>query len=152
MADNLQALEEWVQPLIANLSTARRRKLLRTLAVGIRQRQAKRIASQKNPDGSAYAPRKPRKADKKGRIKRRAALFKEMRKAKHLRIRASANLASVGYTGRTARIARIHQEGQLAEVGKGGPLHQYDRRELLGFTPDDRDWIAQTVHDHLGSQ
>ncbi|MES9901127.1 MAG: phage virion morphogenesis protein [Sedimenticola sp.] len=152
MADNLQALEEWVQPLIANLSTARRRKLLRTLAVGIRQRQAKRIAAQKNPDGSAYAPRKPRKASKKGRIKRRAALFKEMRKTKHLRIRASANQASVGYSGRTARIARIHHEGQLAEVGKGGALYQYERRELLGFTPDDRDWIAQTVHDHLGSQ
>jgi phage virion morphogenesis protein len=151
MADDLHALEHWVEPLLQQLSNPQRRKLTRSLAVGLRRRQAERIKAQRNPDGTPYAKRKPRKADKAGRIKKRAAMFTKLRQFRHLKITSDADSAGVGFNGRDATLARIHQEGQLARVAPGGPLYQYPLRKLLGFSNDDREWLLDQLQRYLGN-
>lgn len=148
MAD---ALEHWVEPLLQRLSNAERRKLTRSLAVGLRRRQADRIKAQLNPDDTPFEKRKPRKADKRGRIKKSAAMFTTLRQLRHLKIASDSDSAAVGFNGRSAAIARIHQQGQLARVGPGGPLYQYPIRKLLGFSNDDRDWLLQQLQRHLSN-
>jgi|GEM_PF-5645917 len=64
-----QALETWAAAQLARLAPAERRRLARKLAVEVRRDQQKRIAAQQNPDGSAYAPRKPRAEARNGRIR-----------------------------------------------------------------------------------
>ncbi len=61
MADNMEALEEWVGPLLAKLSAKERLKLAKGVATDLRRSQVARIKSQKNPDGSKFKARKPRK-------------------------------------------------------------------------------------------
>ena len=61
MTDNLHALEEWAGLLLAKLSPGERRKLGNSIGRELRRNQQKRIASQRNPNGTPYAVRKPRK-------------------------------------------------------------------------------------------
>ncbi|WP_275098069.1 phage virion morphogenesis protein [Sedimenticola hydrogenitrophicus] len=149
MSDDLTALENWVQPLLDQLTPAARRRLLRQLAVQLRAGQQARIDRQQNPDGTPFEPRKERSTRKRGRIRRQAKMFRKLRQARHLKIRTTASQVAVGYSGKTARIALVHQEGKLDRVSPGGPLYQYARRILLGFTADDRDAITETALSHL---
>lgn len=149
MADDLTQLEDWAGALLAKLQPAARRQLARTVAIDLRRSQQQRIAAQQNPDGSAYAPRKPKQLrGKKGRIKR-ARMFIKLRQAKHLKATGDAQQATVQFLGRASRIARIHQYGETAEVAPGGPRVRYPRRELLGFTASDRERIRDRLIDHL---
>lgn len=151
--DDLAALEHWLEPITTALSPSARAKLARKLASGLRQRQSARIGAQKNPDGSAYARRKPRRrqAEKTGRIKRLGKMYRVLRTRRFLLSRADASGLSVGFSfsGRIAAIARVHQEGQLAKVGKQGPLYQYPARRLLGLSDDDQAWVIDQVSQHL---
>lgn len=151
VTDDLATLESWITPLVQRLAPAERRKLARRLAVGLRTRQARRIGEQKNTDGSRFEPRKPRQrlGDKAGRIKRNAAMFVQLRKSRHLLARADAGGVTVGFLGRSAGIARIHQEGLLAKVSPSGPLYQYPARRLLGWSDDDRAWVMEQVLKHM---
>ena len=71
MADNMEALEEWVGPLLAQLDVKQRRALARNVARDLRRRQRERIRAQTNPDGTPYAPRKEQRLRaQQGSIKR----------------------------------------------------------------------------------
>jgi phage gpG-like protein len=62
MSDNqaeLERLESWIGGMIASLSPSEQAKATRAIANLVRGEQAKRIAAQRNPEGSAFAPRKP---------------------------------------------------------------------------------------------
>lgn len=133
--DELVALEDWVEPLLAKLGPAKRRELARVIARDLRRSQAKRIAAQLNPDGSRYVPRKPQLRDRAGSIRR--AMFGKIRQAKHLKASGSADEASVGFVGRVARIASVHQFGLTDRVEAGGALHAYPARRLLGIAAID---------------
>lgn len=146
-ADPLLQLADWAAPLLAKLSPTEQRKLTRLIAQDLRRSQARRIAQQQNPDGSGYEPRRANKIrERKGGIK---AMFVKMRSARHLRAQSTASEATVGISGRAARIARIHQEGLRDQVQPGGPSVIYPRRELLGLSDDDtgrvRDWVTDRV-------
>lgn len=149
MADDLTALEDWLSPLLKSLSSSEKRKFNKTLATGLRKRQAKRIALQQNPDGSSYQAKRPRKKDKAGRIRHSKKMFLNLRKFRHLKAVAKTDQASVGFNGRISRIARIHQEGLVSRVAPGGPLYRYPVRRLLGFSADDRDWLFGESKKHL---
>ncbi len=151
MSDDLAALEDWLTPLVQRLGAAERRKLARRLAVGLRARQARRIGEQKNPDGSRFEPRKRRQklGDKAGRIKRTAAMYIKFRQTRHMLAKSDADGVTVGFAGRDAAIARIHQEGLLAKVDPGGPLYQYPARRLLGWSDEDQAWVMEQVINHL---
>lgn len=148
MADDLRALEDWAGALLAQLEPAQRRKLTQAVARDLRRSQQRRIATQQNPDGNAYAPRKPRQArEKAGRIKRK--MFSKLGQAKHLKLQSTADSVAISFLGRTARMARIHQYGLRDKPGRNSPDIQYERRELLGFTAADRELIRDSLLAHL---
>lgn len=151
MSDDLVHLEQLGTLLLAQTTPAARRKLLRGIAQDLRRSQFQRIAAQQNPDGSAYAPRKAN--SKRDRIKRKQQrMFRRIAGAQYLKIKATDMEASVQFTGRIARIARVHQEGLESEVAPGGPRVRYAQRQLLGFTQADRDMIRDRVIAHLAGQ
>lgn len=148
MADHLEQLEDWAAPLLAKLQPAAQRALLRQVARDLRASQAKRIARQQNPDGTAFEPRKPQPYAPNGKTKARA-MFGKIRLNKHLRTLPEPDGAAVGFTGRAARIAQVHQEGLRDRVSPTGPEAQYPERKLLGFTESDIDRVRTTLLNAL---
>jgi phage virion morphogenesis protein len=144
----LRQLENWVEPLIRNLAPPARRRLAATIARELRRSQRQRIASQRNPDGSPFEPRKPQNRNRQGAI-RRAAMFTKIRTAKHLRMKGQQSGAEVGFLGRIAQIARVHQYGLRDRVQRGGPTYQYPARQLLGYTEGDIRLIRDELINHL---
>ena len=49
--------------------------------------------------------------------------------------------AAVGFDGCTARIARVHQLGLRDKVSRYRNEYDYPKRELLGFSDDDKTWV-----------
>ena len=76
-------------------------------------------------------------------------MFSKLRTAKHLKIQTDENGLSVGFLGRVARIARVHQEGLTDRVSRNGPEVNYPARVLLGFTNVDRELIQDSLLRHL---
>jgi phage virion morphogenesis protein len=154
MSDDLCAIEQWAGALLARLQPGQRRILTRKIAQDLRRSQVQRIASQQAPDGAPYAARKQRKnlRGKKGRIKRqKAAMFEKIRTQKNLKIEQDENQLSVGFFGRVARIARVHQEGLTDKVAKKGPVYHYPVRPLLGFSATDQALIRDVLLRHVAS-
>lgn len=145
-------LEQWMEPLLRAMSAPARRGLARRIGTDLRRSQQRRIASQQNPDGTPYAPRKDGEGGrgKRGRIKRRA-MFAKIRQPKHLKVQATPDAAAVQFLGRVARIAQVHQGGLPDRVARGGPRVRYERRELLGFNAADRELIERTLLEHFAS-
>ncbi len=148
MNNDLQALETWAAALITKLNEGERRKLLVAVARDLRRSQSKRITTQRNPDGSAFAPRKPKDLrGKKGRIK--SKMFGKLKTARYLRTESTANGMSVGFVGRVSRIARVHQYGLKDRPERGQADVQYEKRQLLGFSGDELENIRNLLIDHL---
>jgi phage virion morphogenesis protein len=150
--DDLTALESWAGGLLSQLEAPARRVVLRDIARELQRSQRARIAQQRNPDGSAYEARKPRPKkhlrDKAGRIKR-AAMFVKLKQARYLRVESDPTGLAVGFTGRIAHLARIHQLGLSDRVAPGGPDYRYPARVLLGFSDADRELIRDVLLKHL---
>lgn len=151
MADDLAELEPFLAVYLNRLGPAQRRKVLRKIGEETRRLNARRIAANVQPDGSAMAPRKKRKRmkDRKGRIRRTAKMFPKIRLARSMKIRASADDVAVGFEGTVAHTARAHQFGLVDFVGKtrdGRVIRtRYPERRLLGFGPDDLDTIMDAA-------
>ncbi|WGS42159.1 phage virion morphogenesis protein [Burkholderia sp. JSH-S8] len=153
MMDDLHAIERWAGGLLARLSPAARRQLLRELGRDLRRAQQSRIAAQQNPDGSAYVPRKIKQGgkglrDKAGRVKR-GAMFRKLRTARYLKIEVDDAGLAIGFDDRLSRIVRVHQDGQKAPVAPHGPLVQYPVRVVLGLTPSDRELVCDRLLRYL---
>ncbi|WP_313209657.1 phage virion morphogenesis protein [Stutzerimonas nitrititolerans] len=150
MADDLRALEDWAGALLNQLQPKERRQVTQTIARELRRRQQQRIGAQRNPDGTPYAPRKPRQQlrAKAGRIKQRK-MFAKLRTARYLRLQSDASSIAIGFAGRLSRIARVHQYGLCDKPGRNSPDIQYQRRELLGFSDDDLEMIRDQLLQHL---
>lgn len=149
MADELRALEDWAGALLAKLDPKQRRLLNQGIARKLRRSQQQRIAAQRNPDGTPYAPRKARQPlrSKQGRVKQK--MFTKLRQARHLKLQSDASSIAIGFLARTARLARVHQYGLRDRPGKGQDDVQYSRRELLGFALADIEMIRDELLDHL---
>ena len=155
MNDDLQQLELWAASLLAKVEPTGRRRIARAVAVALRRSQAQRIAMQKAPDGSAYPPRRKRAEplrSKRGHVRRKqAAMFSKLRTARWLKTVVTAEGAEVGFYGRVARLARVHQEGLSDRVSPKGPSVTYAQRVLLGFSPDDREMIRDLLLQYLAT-
>lgn len=150
MTDQLQALEEWAGLLLHRLEPASRASLARTIAQQLRRGQQQRIQQQRSPDGSRYVPRKQRNLrGKQGRIQRKTKMFRKLRTAGYLKARGDSNVISVGFTGRIARIARVHQYGLKDRAERGAPDTRYEQREVLGFTEENLNLIQEALLSHL---
>lgn len=66
MSDDLAAIETLASALLRKVGAPERRRILREIASDIRASQSARIGQQKQPDGSAFEKRRPRKVDKPG--------------------------------------------------------------------------------------
>lgn len=147
--DNLSTFADWAGALLARLSPAGRRAAMRDIARELRRSQQVRIAAQKNPDGTRYEPRKVRHSDKKLRSKRgrikRTAMFMKLRTARWMKIDASERQLAVGFSGRVALVARVHQFGEKVPVVPGGSEYSYPLRVLLGLTCLEREAIRQRL-------
>ncbi len=146
MTNRLEALEDWAAGLLGQLEPASRNKLARSVGQALRRSQQRRIIAQQNPDGSKYAPRKQRTLrGKQGRVKRNVKMFQKLRTASFLKVQGDGNAISVGFTGRVARIARVHQYGLKDRSEAGAADVSYSKRELLGFTEADLDLIRDSL-------
>lgn len=149
MADDLQQMAGFIEPLVKKLSPAERKRLMRDLIRTLRQRNQQRIRAQKNIDGSPYAPRKKNLRSKTGRI-RNAPMFAKLRQAKYLRISATSDDAAIRITGSAGKIATIHHKGLRAYVSRRmGTKTEYPERNILGFTESDKDLVLDVVLKHL---
>lgn len=150
MANNLEALETWAAVLLERLEPGKRSKLAWSIGQELRRSQQKRVMAQENPDGNKYAPRKKRDLrGKQGRIRRKTAMFKKLRTATCMRARGDSNGVTVGFTGRIARIARVHQYGLKDRAERGAPDVQYERRQILGLSEPDMNLIRDSLLSHL---
>ena len=139
-------LADWLTPLLKKLDPGQRLALARELGRGLRQRQAERIKNQKDPDGAAFVPRKPRPRNKT----KTGPMFAQLRQYKYLKFKARTGEISVGWFSHAAHVARIHNDGLTGTVDKKyGNETQYPMRELLGLTDDDMDWLQDTVLDWI---
>lgn len=148
--NDLRKLEDWAGALLVKLDPKERRKVNQSIARDLRRSQQQRIRAQRNPDGTAYEPRKkPAQRTKTGRIKQKA-MFRKLSLASHLRMNSTANAVGVAFMARNARIARIHQYGLHDSPGKNSPRVKYAKRELLGFSDSDLALVRDRLIDHLG--
>jgi phage virion morphogenesis protein len=149
VTQDLSALEDWATVLLNRLDSNERRKFMGTLAQELRRSQRQRITAQRNPDGTAFAPRKPKQTlrGKQGRIK--SKMFTKLRTARYLKIQSSEVGFSVEFLGRVARMARVHQYGLKDRPERGQADVRYEARQLLGFTEQELETIRNAVIDHL---
>lgn len=129
--DDLQRVDDWLAALVANLEPAARNRMMRQLAQELRRSQQQNIRLQRNPDGTAFKPRRVTARSKKGRIKRQ--MFAKLRTTKYLKTAATADSASVQFDGKVQRIARVHHYGLRDRVRRNGPEVHYAERRLLGI-------------------
>lgn len=150
MTSNLEALETWAAVLLERLEPGARNQLARNIGQELRRSQQKRVIAQENPDGTKFAPRKKRNLrGKQGSIRRKLAMFKKLRTASYLKVRGDSNAVTVGFTGRIARIARVHQYGLKDRAERGAPETSYEQREILGFSEADIALIRDNLLSRL---
>nr|WP_253912992.1 phage virion morphogenesis protein [Ralstonia pickettii] len=145
----MHELDAYLVGLLGKLEAPQRRALARAIAVELRRRQSARIAAQRNPDGSAYEPRKPQLRHKRGGIRR--SMFTRLQMAKYMRIEVSPHAAVISFSDKVRRIATVHHFGLRDRVNKNGLTAKYPARELLGLGDGDIHTITDLVLLHLQS-
>ncbi len=151
MIDDLQALEAWAATLLAQLQPSKRHTLIRDIARTLHYSQQQRIAAQRNPDGSSFIPRKPRTLPKAKHLRekahriRRQAMFVKLKMTRFLKRENDAQSLTIGFAGRVARLAHVHQYGKIDQVAPGGPRYRYPARVLLGLTQAEKDMIREKM-------
>ncbi|SOE50864.1 phage virion morphogenesis protein [Orrella dioscoreae] len=150
-ADGFEDIQEWAAALMARLAPAQRSRLNKRVAQELRASQVNRIASQRNPDGSPYEPRRAKNLrGKKGTIRRK--MFTKLRQARHLRAQGYGDSAVVAFTAASARVARVHQLGLQDKPRPNTRAVRYAVRQLLGFSRQDRALILDAYAHHLSGE
>lgn len=153
MTNRLETLENWAAGMLGQLEPASRNKLARSIGQALRRSQQQRIIAQHNPDGSKYTPRKQRNLrGKQGRLKRKVQMFQKLRTVTFLKVQGDSNAIRVGFTGRIARIARVHQYGLKDRAKRSAPEVHYEQREVLGLTEIDLDLTRDSLISHLSTR
>lgn len=146
--NELEAFDDRLAALIANLSPAARKEMARNIAKRLRASQQQNIKRQQAPDGTPFTPRKAQPVrKKKGRVKRE--MFKKLRTAKYMKAKASADDAVVEFTGNVQRMVRVHHYGLRDRLARGRKEVQYEARPLLGINSKDLDCIENIIITEL---
>ncbi|MFI4118410.1 phage virion morphogenesis protein [Klebsiella pneumoniae] len=143
----LQEVDAWLDALLAGLEPAARKRMMRELAQQLRRSQQKNIRMQRNPDGTAYEPRRVTARTKQGRIRRQ--MFAKLRTTKYLKAIASQDAASVEFESRVQRIARVHHYGLRDRVSRKGGVIRYAERQLLGINSEVKALIMDVLQEWL---
>lgn len=140
------SISDVLGPMLNKLNPGRRKLLLREVAAYLRNSNQQRIKTQQEPDGTPFAPRKLATQYKNLKSKR-GPMFSKLRLNKHLQLRVSDSEASIGFSGRTAFIARQHHEG-LADTSNYQRIPT-TKRQLLGITAEDEKNILEIIFNGL---
>jgi len=220
MAGDFAAIETLAGALLRSLEPGARRSLLRKMAREVQKTQSARIAANRAADGTPFAPRRPKKAQKPGnfavrflypkgateprvvfmkswvregplmtgfdveaggirsffwdkvekwlpveaaeqnaragKFRRRGsikqkAMFRKLRNGRNLRADATDREAWIGFTGRAADIARIHQDGLFDRPAAKAKPVRYAERALLGLTEAERSRALDIFLEHVAS-
>lgn len=143
----LQEVDAWLDALLAGLEPATRKRMMRELAQQPRRSQQNNIRMQRNPDGTAYEPRRVTARTKQGRIRRQ--MFAKLRTTKYLKAVASHDTASVEFESRVQRIARVHHYGLRDRVSRKGMEVRYAKRRLLGMNHETDMLIQGKLFEYL---
>ena len=89
-----------------------------------------------------------------GKLRRRGtirqkAMFRKLRNGRNLRAGATDREAWIGFSGRAAEIARVHQDGLREKLFKKGRAVRYARRGLLGLAQADQSHALDMLLNHL---
>ncbi|WP_019517268.1 phage virion morphogenesis protein [Sphingomonas sp. Mn802worker] len=142
-------IEQLCRDLLLRVGAAERSKLMRAIGREIRKSQSDRIGRQQQPDGSSFAPHRPKKPRAgEGRL-RQQKMFRKIRMAKSLRNGGNGDEVWIGFGGRAARIAAIHQLGLSDAPARGQPKVRYTRRVLLGLTDAEREHVLDLIIEHV---
>jgi phage virion morphogenesis protein len=76
-------------------------------------------------------------------------MFMKLRTARWMTIEASDRQLAIGFSGRVARVARVHQFGEKVAVAPGGPKYSYPVRALLGLTGLEREMVREKLLRHM---
>lgn len=76
-------------------------------------------------------------------------MFTKIRTTKYLKLQVDIDQLSVGFVGKVARVARVHQEGLKDKVTKRGPEYSYPLRPLFGLDAGDRKMIREFLLHHI---
>ena len=76
-------------------------------------------------------------------------MFQKLPKASYLKAKGDGQSITVEFTGRVARIARVHQFGLKDRAETNAPEVRYEQREVLGFTEADLESIRGLLLTYL---
>ena len=146
----LQAFDDRLSALIANLSHTSRKQMAAEIAKKLRASQQQNIKAQRAPDGTPFAARKkqPVRA-KKGRVKRE--MFAKLRTNKYMKAKGTSNDAAVEFAGSVQRMARVHHYGLRDRPSKRSSEKdvQYEARPLLGLANEDLKLIENIIINNI---
>jgi len=77
------------------------------------------------------------------------AMFRKIRRSGILHTGQNDHEAWIGFAGRVAAVASVHQFGLRDRPARHARETRYERRELLGMTAKDRSQLLDTVIAHL---
>lgn len=139
MADDFRRLAPWLQEVASRFDERSRLKMGRKIAQQLRKLNARRIAANTQPDGSAMEPRKQAEGPVRKKAPASGKMFKRMRLVKNMPIRVHPDQIEVSFSSQMAQTAAVHHFGLRDRVAKfrGAPSIRYPRRELLGFGSED---------------
>lgn len=148
---DLSYLPQHLAKIAQGFSPAQMSRLQRQMAIKLRREQSKRITAQQNVDGSSYAPRKPQRPKKGKQGKKvRAKMMNTIKKAAHLRIQQRTDGFDIGYTGRMAQIASVHQYGLTSRVdARRGTTAAYPVRELIGISDENKQMLDEMMIEYF---
>ena len=145
--DNFADLERFLGQFIDRLSPRERKGLLTKIGQSLRRSNSDRIARNEEPDGGPMAARRPRPGAKRGKM------FRKLRMARVLKVRATPDEVSVGFIGQAQKVAQVHHFGEEDAVGRtrdGRTIRaRYLARRLLGHGRDDDRMAYDAVAQHL---
>lgn len=88
------------------------------------------------------------KLRRKGTI-RQKTMFRKLRNGRNLRAGATDAEAWIGFTGRAAEIAGVHQEGLRDKPSVKGRAVRYAKRGLLGLTQAEQSRVLDLLIQHI---
>lgn len=148
---NFAQLPKYTNDILQKMSAGERAKLSRHIGKDLRNSQKQRITLQKNADGSAYEPRKKRLRDRM-KSKVRNKMFNKIKSLTYLKVMTNADSINIGFSGRIARIARVHQYGLRDKAAKNAKQVKYSKRELLGLSSNDLQNIEKSLIQHINQE
>jgi len=151
--NDLVEINQLAGALLARLAPGARRQLLGRVSRDVRKSQSDRIARQLQPDGTRFAPRKASTSGgkrRKGQL-REKMMFRRLRLAKFLKAGATPGEAWVGFAGRAAAIASVHQHGLADSPTRGAKKVRYTQRVLLGLTDGEENRMLDLLLEQVTS-